>query len=340
MADLIPARGFVLINAQYKVGKSALASVNLTHALATGKPFLRRYDTNLDENEHVAIWNLEVDQATLTGWLQRTGIDRRAQKRIHPMCLRGNRSVDFDSELAVEWTVRWLSQRNVAVWVIDPLSKLYRDDEQDNSAFNRWWLTVEDIAARAGVRVVVLVHHTGHDETTADRARGASAMMGAPDVLVTYRHAGRHGGHPPDSKRSLSAIGRNVEVREFELDFDAATGELYATGSGTNRVEARRRKAAVGVWEHLQITAATLPKTALLDALGLASKGKGAAESGDVLDYAERQGWIVMVPNGRAKLYSCGAATPPMAERSVAWHAAAANGPAITRSTKAAKNAP
>ncbi|WP_310779153.1 AAA family ATPase [Mycobacterium sp. Z3061] len=337
---LIPARGFVLINAQYKVGKSTLASVNLTRALVTGKPFLRRFSTNLGSGENVAIWNLEVDQGTLAGWLQQSGIDREAQRRVFPLCLRGNRSIDLDNDIAAEWTVRWLASRNIAVWVIDPLSKLYRDDEQDNSAFNRWWLVVEDIATRAGVRVIVLVHHTGHDENSADRARGASAMMGNPDVLVTYRHAGRHGGLPPDDKRYLAAFGRNVAVREFEIDYDAATHELFATGSGTTRADAARRKSAVRVWEHLHRQGVPVAKTALLDAVRLASTGKGMGESNDVLTYAEQQGWIVMTPNGRSKLYATGPSSPPMTERSAVSLMGGTNGGPITLPQRNSKNVP
>jgi hypothetical protein len=258
-----------------------------------------------------------VDQSTLTGWLQQAAMDRKAQKRIYPMCLRGNRSVDFDNDLAVEWAVRWLTEHNVKVWIIDPLSKLYRDDEQSNREFNRWWLRAEDIAARAGVRVVVLVHHTGHDETTADRARGASAMMGNPDVLITYRHSGQHGALPPNDKRYLAAFGRNVALPEFEIDFDAATNELFATGSGMNHKDAHRRQRAIDVWEYLLAKQPnSVPKTTLLDDVGLPSRGKGTNESNAILDYATQQRWVVMTPSGAAKLYAMGPASPPMAERS------------------------
>ena len=159
-------------------------------------------------------------------------------------------------------------------------------------------------------------------------------------MLITYRHAGRHGGLPPDDKRYLAAFGRNVGVAEFEIDYDATTHELYATGSGATRVGAARRKSGVRVWEHLHQQAAPVAKTALLDAVKLPSGGKGVGESNEVLAYAEQQGWIVMTPNGRTKLYATGSSSAPMAERSPAPLMAGASAAVITRSAKGSKNVP
>ena len=308
---LIPARAFVMINAQYKVGKSTLASVNLTHALVTGSLFLGRFATALDARENVAIWNLEVDKPTLIEWLSKASIPRAAQNRIFPMCLRGNRSVDISNDQAAEWTVRWLAARRVAVWIIDPLSKLYRGDDESNHEFNQWWLRIEDIATRAGVRVVVIVHHTGHSESAADRARGASAMMGNPDVLMTYRHDGKHGALPKTTKRYLAAFGRNVNVAEFEVEFTPSTGALRATGSGIDRHDAARRNRAIEVWRYLNDQEQPVKKTALLEALDLPATGRGAAETAEILAYAERLEWVGMTPNGNAKLYAAGPNRPP-----------------------------
>lgn len=318
--QLIPARAFVMINAQYKVGKSTLVSVNLTRALVTGEPFLGSFPTALAADETVAIWNLEVDKATLTGWFEKTDIDRDAQARVFPMCLRGNRAIDFDNDEAIDWTVRWLSEHGVAVWIIDPLSKLYRGDDESNHEFNQWWLRVEDIAARAGVRVVVMVHHTGHSESAADRARGASAMMGNADVLMTYRHDGKHGALPKSTKRYLSAFGRNVDKPEFEIDYDAGSGRLNATSSGVTRADAhrvatdaQRRGRAVALWTYLKARPAgadPVNKTALLAAMQWPTKGRAATESSAAIELATAQGWVIETVSGVSKLYETGPKMP------------------------------
>lgn len=109
--------------------------------------------------------------------------------------------------------MNWLRQRNIKVWIIDPQSKLYRGEENANTEFNHWWQIVEDITKRAGVRVTVIVHHTGHSNGASARARGASAMGGNPDVLISYWHnVDSMLIRPPDNKRYLEAFGRNVEV--------------------------------------------------------------------------------------------------------------------------------
>lgn len=210
--------------------------------------------------------------------------------------------------------MRWLSEHAVAVWIIDPLSKLYRGDDESNHEFNQWWLRVEDIAARAGVRVVVMVHHTGHSESAADRARGASAMMGNADVLMTYRHDAKHGTLPKSTKRYLSAFGRNVDVPEFEIDFDAGSGRLNATSSGVTRTDSQRRAKAIQIWTFLKTRPAgadPVNKTALLAALQWSAAGKALTDSNAAIGFATEREWVTETAGkGNAKLYEIGPKTP------------------------------
>lgn len=142
-----------------------------------------------------------------------------------------------------------MQDNNIKVWIIDPLSKLFRDDENNNTAFNQWWLKLEHIAREAGVRLVVLVHHTGHAN---QRARGASAMGGNPDVLLNYTHGGDLGEKPANNIRFLEAFGRDVDLPSTEIDYDPGTNALFCTNSGTTRIQAkldaRAEQAAVAVW--------------------------------------------------------------------------------------------
>ncbi len=310
---LIRARGVVQINAQYKAGKTTLASVNLPKALVTGEPFLRHFAVDFGSDECVAIWNLEVDRQDLVDWLGEIDIPEQHQARVFPVCLRGNRSVDFRNPLAVEWAVGWLRERRVAVWIIDPLSKLYRGEENSSTEFNAWWTTLEDIMRRAGVRVAVIVHHSGH--AGEGRARGTSAMMGNPDALIEYRHNGDHGELPPDSKRYLRAFGRRVNQPEIRLDWDPATGELYVDAEGGSRRDDRLRALAVKAWSALKTAAPTempMNQGQLLEAMGRRAKGKNNKDALDAVRYAESHGWIAIEDGGtgRPKLHSLGHSAP------------------------------
>jgi hypothetical protein len=117
------------------------------------------------------------------------------------------------------------------------LAKLYNparwgNGGDPNAAYTQWFRVLEDIVRCAKMRLLFLAHHTGFSEDAADRSRGASAMMDNPTVNMSYRHNGDHVGRPPDNHRYLKAFGRDVDVDEFEIDYDNATRRLYATGRG------------------------------------------------------------------------------------------------------------
>src|SRR5258705_2844778 len=100
----------------------------------------------------------------------------------------------------------------------------------------RWWAVLEDVVLQANLRGVWIGHHSGFSEDAANRARGASAMMDKPDVNTNYRYNVGEGAYtdaPVDNRRYLRAFGRDVDVREFELEYDTTTRMLYATGRGT-----------------------------------------------------------------------------------------------------------
>ncbi|MGV0695969.1 AAA family ATPase, partial [Mycobacterium paraintracellulare] len=247
--ETFPDRTICQLNAQYKIGKTTLVT-NLVQSLASGDPFLRRFRVHPKFKGRVAHWNMEVSQRTLLGWYRKQPMPDQARAKVFPLSVRGNISLDFANDVVVDWAIKWLQNNNIKVWIIDPLSKLFRGDENNNAEFNQWWLKLEHIAAQADLRLVVLVHHTGHAN---DRARGASAMMGNPDVLLSYTHAGNLGERPPNKLRYLSALGRDVELPSTEIDFEPDTNTLFSTNSGTTRVQAKSdvkaRAAGTAVWE-------------------------------------------------------------------------------------------
>ncbi len=248
--------GIMLVVAQDKAGKTTLISIDLVKALVEGNDWLRKFPTHLAPSANVAVWNHEVSPSRFQGWMFAAAIDPAMQKRVYPRHLRGY-AMDFENPAHAALAVSWLQERNIKVWVIDPLSKIFLGDANSDSEFNRWWRALEGIMEQAGVEVAIIPHHAGHNENEdwTPRARGTSAMKGNPDVTLTYRHGGKYGDRPPNSKRYLSAYGRDVDLEEITLDRDPTSGILFAdessNGRGADRVSGVGVRLANAVWAEL-----------------------------------------------------------------------------------------
>lgn len=317
--ELIPPGSRVLVNAQWKTGKTTLG-VNLLHTLVTGRDFLRRFSLATKPLEAVAYWNHEVDQQTFLGWLHDRGLidpDEPYGRRIFPLHTRDFTSqINFDNDAAVEWAVNWLKERRIEAWFIDTLSRLYTGSEKENDEITRWWQTMNEVAAKAGVKTVVIFHHTGYSEEAQERGRGASALMGLPDVLVSFRHNGKPGEFPPDNIRWLKAFGRNVHLDEVELDYAGdATRELFVTGSGNKRETPGLRDAAASVALYLHDTPGVgeVNQGNLCKALGLKTTGRSKEFTDEVLRTVVANQWVSRREQGKAILYKAGSIHPTRA---------------------------
>jgi hypothetical protein len=108
-------------------------------------------------------------------------------------------------------------------------------------------------------------------------------MMDKPDVNMTYRYQVGEGSYtdaPVDDRRYLSAFGRDVDVKEFELSYHAPTRTLQASGRGT-RVDAETERQAERMRDAVVRAAAAGEKPnkgALYALLGWEVGGRGAAK--------------------------------------------------------------
>jgi hypothetical protein len=304
--SLIPRRGIIQVNAQWKAGKTTLVSVNLAGDLASGSPFLGEYPIKFDTG-NVGIWNLEVGAGTLQRWLFARDLPPEARRRIHPQHLRG-RGVNISVPVWAEWAEGWLRDHNVKVWIIDPLSKLYTGKENDATEFNAWWLALEGIAHRAEVDLVILVHHTGHGTSgegdALPRSRGTSAMQGNPDAIYSYRHGGDLGSPPPDgdTRRYFGGFGRDVDVPEMTVEFDPTTKLLRCVLESRGRAADQTERNAMRVADVVSSAADRLNTGSLKEALApMKTEMKVAA-----IRRAVAEGWITETPEGVAKWYTPG----------------------------------
>lgn len=316
---LIPA-GVAHVAAQRKTGKTTLA-LNLARSLLTSEPFLQKFPVRMKADEQVGFVNMELPRAQMLTWIREMGLTDDAQKRLtvyHAMD-DGFATLDWNNDLAVEWTVKWLTEHGVTVLVADPLAKLYNParwgSRDPNASFTAWWKVLEDIFREAKLRAVLLTNHTGFSEEAGDRARGASAMMDNPTVNMAFRHNGDYQDLLPlDRKRYLKAMGRDVLVDEFELDYLPLTREFYATGGG-RRVDAEMVKLARKLWSSVLSAdrkGEKPNKRELLDELGWGSgKGSGADKYNRAYRHAVKEQWVKTEPGPKnSKLHMVGPCRP------------------------------
>nr|ABP44459.1 hypothetical protein Mflv_1981 [Mycolicibacterium gilvum PYR-GCK] len=239
--------GNAQVNAQKKSGKTTLL-MNAAVALLTGQPFLGQFEVNVDSDCRVGYLNMELTKGQFNRWLREMDVPDDATKRLELYHGRELGRLDLANDVVAEWLIRWLRETGVSVLLMDPLGSFYDQPSggDPNAAYLRWWACLERVVLEAGLRGVLIAHHAGYSEEGGNRARGASAMMDKPDVNLTYRYNVGEGSHtdaPVDTKRYLSAFGRDVDIHEFELEYSAPTRLLTVTGRG-GRVDAELERQA------------------------------------------------------------------------------------------------
>lgn len=296
--QLLPESANLLISAQYKKGKTTCA-LNLVRSAADGDDLFGDFTVKRPKGR-IAWWNVELAERTALQWLGEMKV--RSPLRVYPLHLRGY-SVPLTLPAGRDWAVEWLRRNKIAWWVVDPFGALFEGDENDNSQVRDWLRALDEVKRLAGVDVLALITHTGHDAQDDDaviRARGASRLMDWPDVIWTYRAGNEH----DKSRRYLGAYGRDVDVPEVVLDFEPTTRTLTrALGVGSrrdDRIEALAYKAAEVVAEHHSTKKTPINATRLHEKLGSAK----AADKRAGVEQAADMGWI-RIDDGerRAKLH-------------------------------------
>lgn len=317
--------GIAQVNAQKKSGKTTLL-MNAAASLVTGEPFLGRFEVEAESDCRVGYLNMELTKAQFNRWLSDMALPEDALKRLVPYHGREHGRLDLTNDAAAEWVVRWLRSTGISVLVMDPLGSFYDQPSggDPNAAYLRWWERLEHVVLLADLRGVLIAHHTGYSEDGGNRARGASAMMDKPDVNLTYRYEAGEGSYtdaPRDSKRYLSAFGRDVDVSEFEVDYDPMRRLLRVTGGGSRAASAIERLAlkaydVLVAHTHQQKQNGAdgiveLKAGDLSDLAGVSATSQHSAKFRQGRTSAVRNGWINERKQGNSLFYSLGEVVPP-----------------------------
>ncbi|KAA9134841.1 ATP-binding protein [Microbacterium caowuchunii] len=287
---LLPTGGNALLAAQHKAGKSTLVA-NLLRAVADGATFLERHTTR---PATVTLVDNELDPRTLRRWLVDQTIDTTGAVSV--VSLRG-RVGSFDI-LNDQVRARWAAQlRGTDVLVFDclrpALDALGLDENHDAG---RFLIALDALKAEAGIDELIVVHHMGHG---GERSRGDSRILDWPDAIWKIL---REKPDDPDSPRYFSAFGRDVDVHETRLEFDAATRRLRAEGNS-------RRMAAIdyACEAVVALLAEQGPQQGLTQhAIESALKESGIPRSDirEALHLLQKRGRTIVVPAARnAKLH-------------------------------------
>ena len=232
-----PAGSRVVLAAQRKAGKTTLVG-NLARSLVDGDPWLDSAQVKPTEGR-VVILDFEMGTVQLDRWLADQSIAN--DDRIVPIPLRG-RGADFDlfsPECRTEWAER-LQGLEATYLILDCLGPVLNalSLSEDREA-GRFLTQLDALLIEAGVPDTVVVHHMGH---VAERSRGDSRLRDWPEVEWRLVRAE---GENDASPRFLSAYGRDVDVAESQLGYDAATRRLTLIGGSRSGAAARAALADV-----------------------------------------------------------------------------------------------
>lgn len=219
IGGLWPAGGRVVFAAQQKAGKTT-ALANVLRALADGDMFLGQFPA--ERAARVVLLDNELDANMLRRWLRDQGIAN--PEHIELVTLRGRLST-FNI-LEEDTRARWAQHIGAAdVLLFDclrpALDALGLDENRDAGRFLE---AFDELITAAGIPEALVVHHMGHGN---ERSRGDSRILDWPDAIWTLVRGQGDDGTAP---RYFKAHGRDVQVPESQLAYDAIARRLSITG--------------------------------------------------------------------------------------------------------------
>lgn len=223
IADVLPRDAHWLFTAQKKAGKTTTVA-NTLRSLADGDPFLGRHQ--VEKVDTIALLDNEMSESMLRRWLRAQGM--LSASSVELVSLRG-RVGSFnilDPVVRSAWASHLAGVDYVVFDCLRPvLDALGLDENKDGGRF----ITIfKELLGEAGVKESLIVHHMGH---SGERARGDSSMEGSVDGWWRLVLEDKDN---PASPRYFSGYGRDVDIPETMLGYDAATRRL-TLGEGSRK---------------------------------------------------------------------------------------------------------
>lgn len=220
----LPVDARVMCSAQFKSGKTTLVA-NLLRSLVDGDAWLGTAAvTPIDGC--VVLLDTEMAETQLDEWYRDQGI--RNDERVVPLPLRGALTGLnlLDASVRTTWAAhfRTLGTRYLILDCLRPILDALGLDEQHDAG--RFLVAFDELLKEAGIPEAAIIHHMGH---SGERARGDSRLRDWPDVEWKLVRQSEDSA----SARFICAYGRDVDIRESQLAFDAATRRFTLSGGGS-----------------------------------------------------------------------------------------------------------
>nr|WP_238356984.1 AAA family ATPase [Kribbella italica] len=215
-----------IITAAFKSGKTTLMQ-NLIRSLVDSEPFIGEHAMR-ELDGRVAFWNFELPEAMVKRQFRKMKI--RRLDNIWPVHLRGTR-FDIMTDVAAEWTITELKRREIEVWIVDPFTRAFHGNENDNGEVGDFLERLDWIKSEAGVVDLFMPIHAGRAAEGMkgkERARGGSESDGwADNRWATSR---------TDNKVYFrNDWGRSPEMPERLTELDPVTNLLTYDALGLTR---------------------------------------------------------------------------------------------------------
>ncbi|WP_100480101.1 AAA family ATPase [Mycobacteroides abscessus] len=221
---LLPEQGNLTMVAENKCGKTE-RTMELCRSLLTGESYLGRFEVVDKLDGNVLYLNYEVSSAMFYDWMAAMGLDKPTvgEGMMLSQHLRDYRNVPILSDAGAEWLVNLCKNNDAKVLVVDTAGRAMTaagyDEENSNDGIKVFTSRLDAIKAEAGVQHLIIPIHAIRAVLPV-RPRGADAWGGWHDVQISMR---RKDARKLESPRLFSASGRDVEVPETLLEYDADT---------------------------------------------------------------------------------------------------------------------
>lgn len=223
--SILPVGSSVLMTAQHKVGKTTFLQ-HLGVCLVKGQRFL---DWAIPQPYPRPFLYINLDESGRGFGRELEKIRKDEGADPIPDGFRVLTLPPNDLDVAVPASVDALTEHvkeiGAGIVVLDVWGGAYSGDENDNSEVRRAVNNLLTMSVRAELDSLIIVHHAGWGEQV--RARGASSIEGAVDVLWRY-----HRKDGEDFSRFKSG-GRIPATSEVQVRFDSVTRRIWTVAPGS-----------------------------------------------------------------------------------------------------------
>jgi DNA polymerase III delta prime subunit len=215
---ILPYDSFLLVIGKSKVGKTT-AGLALARALLKGEPFLGLACEPYPRR--ILYVNADMPARRFQRWARQvdcTDTGRRPMLALHAP----GRAFDVTRSTDVEELAAECRDTGVGIPIFDVWGGIFSADEDNNSAVRSATDNLRLLLSSGNLDALGLIHHAGHSE--GGRARGASAMEGAVDVIWRFTDKGE--------RSWFKSEGRLDPCGPIEVIYDEDTHRIAAGGVG------------------------------------------------------------------------------------------------------------